>query len=55
MKIRGTISSGLDFDKCYLDLDSEQYLIGFNHQSDTLCNVNAGGIVTFKPYNSKNT
>ena len=49
MKIRRTTSKGLNLDIWCQDHDPEQRLKGFNHQSDTL--DNAGGTVTFKPYN----
>jgi len=56
MKIRGIISTSLDFDKYYLRHDLEQYSRGFNPWSDTLCNANASGTITFEPYSStKNT
>ena len=53
MKIRETIFSNLDLNKCYLG--HEQYSKGFSRRSDTLRTANAGSIVTFKPYNSKST
>ena len=52
MKIKGTTSNGLDLDKCYLGLVSEQHSRTFNHRSDTLGNANANGTITFKTYNS---
>jgi len=35
-----------------LRYDPEQYSKGFSHRPDILRNANAGGTVTFKPYNS---
>ena len=45
MKIKRTIFSNLDLNKCYLGHDSE-HSRGFSRQSDTLCNANADDIVT---------
>jgi len=53
MKIRGTTSNDLNFDKCYPDHDLE-HSKGFSHRSDTLGNANIGSTVICKPYNSKN-
>jgi len=53
MKIRRTTSNDLDLDKCYPDHDPEQHSRDFSYQSDTLGNVNASGVVTYKSYNSK--
>ena len=55
MKIRKTISSNLDLNKCYSEHDPEQHLRGFSHQLDILRNANADGIVIFKPDNLQST
>ena len=54
MKITGTTSNGLDFNKCYPEHDPEQYSKCFSRRSDTLRNANVSGTITFKPY-SKST
>jgi len=51
---RYNLSNGLDLDKYYSKHDQEQYSRGFNRRSDILRNANAGGTMTFNPYNSKN-
>jgi len=54
MKIRGTTSKSLHFDKCCQHHDSVQHLEGYDiHHLSILDNTNAGNTVTFKPYNSK--
>jgi len=55
MKIRETISSDLDLNKCYSGHDPEQHSRSFSCRSDILGNANVGSTVTFKPYNSQNT
>ena len=55
MKIRGTIFSDLDLNKCYQGHNIDQYSKDFNHRLGTLSNANAEDIITFKLYNSKST
>jgi len=50
MKIRGTISNDLDFDKCYLKHDPEQNFVCFqsftdHHRLGILYNANACGSI----------
>ena len=42
MKIKETISSDLDLNKCYSGHDSEQHSRGFSRRSDILGNANIG-------------
>jgi len=53
MKTRGTIFNDFDLNKYYPGHDPEQHSRDFIRRSDTL--RNAGGIITFKSYNSKST
>ena len=54
MKIKETIFNDLNLDKCYsgYNLNNIQAALVVD---DILDNANAGGAVTCKPYNSKNT
>ena len=56
MKIRVTISSDFDLDKCYPGHDPKRHSRGFSaNNANNANNANIGGIIIFKSYNSKNT